>query len=58
MKSGIIDVFDIHVHDLFVIQMSFHVNNSGTMRNIKAYFVEQKMDASSITGTADMGIIQ
>jgi hypothetical protein len=53
MKSGIMIVIDIHVHDIFVIQMSFHVNNTGTMHNIKAYFVEQKMEASSITGTAD-----
>jgi hypothetical protein len=36
-------VIDIHAHDIFVIRMSFHVNNTGTMQNIKAYFVEQKI---------------
>jgi predicted acetyltransferase len=45
------NTYDRHTcPDIFVIQMSFHVNNTGTMQNIKTYFVEQKIQVRSITG--------
>lgn len=46
-------MIDKHDHDIFVIQMSFHVKNTDKMQNIKAYFVEQKIQIRSITGISD-----